>query len=520
MTSKKHNFVVFAKIKYMKSSIVRNLSWVLICSIIAKVLGGVYRIVLTRVLGTDIGLYQLVFSIYSFLVILISSGIPIAISKLISSSKSKDSKQKIIYGAISLLFSVSGVLAVGLILGSKGIAALQGIKSVYWCYIILAPSLVFSSGIAILKGYYQGVNRFDVSAISGVFEQLVRVVVGLVAMLLLRRLYVLGALLGAMIGTLCGDLVAFVYLKIRLNKEINFNYSTRHISEGKKVFKHAYPIMLHSLIIPFSNFVDGFLVVKLIGLNFSTNTSILLYGLQSGVVGAIISIPTIFSFALASVLMPNLSSDYAKKDVNSFNQKTSLAFKLVLFIVLPCAVFFAINSSSIINLLYGSGINGFGVNGQYVAKNLLTISSISVVFSAFNQLSAVILQSLDKKYLPVLNLGIGAICKLIIELMFIPSGRIGIYAYAIACAVCFVVAGILNLYEVEKYCSNLFGIKYLTKQFILIALVFTVLVVFKLFSSTAVFVLGSLFTVIIYLIGVYLIKLFSKKEINLLINKK
>ena len=95
MASKKHKFILFAKSKYMKNSLVKNLSWVLIGSIIAKFIGGIYRIVLTRILGADIGLYQLVFSAYSFLIVLISSGVPLAISKLTSEAKSEKKQQKI-----------------------------------------------------------------------------------------------------------------------------------------------------------------------------------------------------------------------------------------------------------------------------------------------------------------------------------------------------------------------------------------------------------------------------------------
>ena len=504
----------------MKTSIGRNLSWVLICSIIAKALGGVYRIVLTRILGTNIGLYQMVFSAYSFLVILISSGIPISISKLISSQKLQSRQQKIIYGAIAILFSISGILTIVLLLGSKGLALLQGDGRVYLCYIILAPSLIFSAGTAILKGYYQGVGKFNISAISGIFEQVVRVVFGLVFMLMLRKFYLLGALTGAMLGTLAGDVFSFMFLKMCSRRQVDFKYSTKYFNEGKKVFKYAYPILLYSLIVPFANFVDSFLVVKLLNINFYKSTSILLYGLQSGVVGAIVSIPSIFSFSLASVLMPTLSGDYATKDFNKFNQKTSLAFKLMIFVALPCAIFFAVNASNIINLLYGNGISGFGVDGVYVAKNLLIISSISVVFSSINQLSAVILQNLNKTHLPIINLGIGMACKLIIELMFVPSGRLGVYAYSIATAVGFVIAGMLNLYEVERLCPHLIDIKYLVKQFILCAIEFALLIVFKLFASTTVFVLGTIFTIIVYLVGVYAIKLFSKKDINLLINNK
>jgi stage V sporulation protein B len=497
----------------MKQGIFCNLSWVLAGSVVVKLLGGVYRLVLTRVLGTSIGLYQMVFAVYSFLVILISSGIPLAISKLISSQDSQRDRQKVVYGAVAILFSISAVLAFIMVFGSKGIALLQGEGRVSWCYIILAPSLLLSAGSAVLKGYCQGVHKFNISAISGIVEQVVRVVLGLVFMLVLSRFYLLGALFGAMLGTLIGDIASFAFLKISLNKQIDIKYSTKYLNEGKKVFEYAYPIMLYSVIVPLVNFIDSFLVVKLLSISIPKQSSILLYGLQSGVVSAIVSIPSIFSFALASVLMPNLSNDYSTKNSDKFNSKTSLAFKLILFVSLPCAIYFAINASNIIGLLYGNGLNGFGVDGQYVTKNLLIISSIGVVFSGINQLSAVVLQNLNEKTQPIINLSIGMACKFVIELIFVPS-KLGIYAYAIAIGIGFVVSGVLNLYAVEKYCPHILDIKYLTKQFILCAIVFGLLTLFKLFNSGVVFVLGSIFTIIIYLIGIYLIKLFSKKEIK------
>ena len=443
-----------------------------------------------------------------------------AISKIVSSKQDNTQRKKVLDGAIAILFSISGILALLLAFGSKGLAILQGNVNIFSCYIILAPSLIFSAGIAVLKGYYQGVNKFNVSALSGIIEQVIKVLFGLILIFVLSKYYILGALFGAMIGVVLGDIVCFVYLLLRSRKQLNLKYSLKNINNGKQVFKYAYPIMLYSLIVPLSNFIDSFLVVKLLGLHLGKDSAILLYGLQTGVVGAIISIPSIFSFALASVLMPSLSGDYATKNMEQFNKKTSLAFKLVMFVVLPCAIFFAINSSYIIDIVYGSGINGFGVDGQYVAKILLTISSISVVFSSINQLSAVILQNLNKTHLPIINLALGMICKLAIELTFVPSARLGIYAYSIAVAIGFIVAGVLNLYEVERSCENFFDIKYLIKQFILSAVVFVVLIIIKLFNNTTIFILGSMFTIVIYFVGIYLIKLFSKNEINLLINKK
>ena len=56
--------------------------------VLAKGFSAVYRIVLTRILGgVGIGIYQLIFPIYSLFVVLASAGLPMAISKVIAKHK-------------------------------------------------------------------------------------------------------------------------------------------------------------------------------------------------------------------------------------------------------------------------------------------------------------------------------------------------------------------------------------------------------------------------------------------------
>ncbi len=502
----------------MKSSIIKNLSWVLICSVVAKLIGGVYRVVLTRILGANIGLYQMVFSIYSFLTILITSGISMSVSRLISSKKQDNDRRGVVCGATFILVSISLCIAIILVLGSKGLALLQGEIKIYICYIILAPSLVFSAGCAVLRGYFQGCEKFNVSALSNVFEQITRVGLGLGFMLILQKYYVLGALVGSIVGNVLGDLVAFVYLKLKA-KKLRIRYSGQYVDEGKKVFKYSYPIMLYSVMVPLSNLVDSFLVVKLLGVNFAKQSATFLYGLQSGVVSSLISIPNIFSFALVSVLMPALSSAYSSKNLEMFRDRVKFSFKLILFVALPCSIFFAINASNIIRLIYGDGLVGFGVDGIYVAKNLLIISSVGIVFSGISQICSVILQNINKKSAPIINLSIALCSKLIIELMFVPSTRIGVYAYAIAMVLSCVVSGILNLYAVQKYLYNIVDLRFLSKLTLSCVFLMVIMIAIKIIVPSAMFVLCAIFSIIIYLVIIYLFKIFSKDDIKIFINK-
>ena len=69
-------------------------------SILCKIIGAIFRIPLTYLIGIEgVGIYQLVFPIYALFLVLTSSGIPVAISKIISREYSKKN-----YRNIKLLF--------------------------------------------------------------------------------------------------------------------------------------------------------------------------------------------------------------------------------------------------------------------------------------------------------------------------------------------------------------------------------------------------------------------------------
>ena len=57
--------------------------------LIVKILGAIFRIPLTRIIGTEgMGLYGLAYPIYNFLLVISSAGFPVAISKLVAEAVS------------------------------------------------------------------------------------------------------------------------------------------------------------------------------------------------------------------------------------------------------------------------------------------------------------------------------------------------------------------------------------------------------------------------------------------------
>ena len=66
--------------KFAKGAIILLLS-----ALVCKVIGALYRIPLSNILGAEgIGLYQLIFPVYSLFLIFSSGGIPVALSKLVA----------------------------------------------------------------------------------------------------------------------------------------------------------------------------------------------------------------------------------------------------------------------------------------------------------------------------------------------------------------------------------------------------------------------------------------------------
>ena len=101
----------------------------IICNLIGKVFGAVYRIPLAKILGpVGMGMYQLVFPIYCLILTISTSGMPVAISKLVAENNSRhnySSSKKIFKISILFLTLASFLGAVIVIFSAKLISNIQ-----------------------------------------------------------------------------------------------------------------------------------------------------------------------------------------------------------------------------------------------------------------------------------------------------------------------------------------------------------------------------------------------------------
>ena len=167
-----------------KSNVAKGVIVLLFANFLCKFLGAFYRIPLSNILGAEgIGIYQLIFPIYSIFLILVSGGISTTLAKIIAKERANGDENKIYcYLKIAFVFTFvfSFIIAAFFLAFASNIAGFQGNLNAKLGYEIISAAVVFSSLITVFRGYFQGYEKMAPTAISQIIEQVFKLVLGLI----------------------------------------------------------------------------------------------------------------------------------------------------------------------------------------------------------------------------------------------------------------------------------------------------------------------------------------------------
>lgn len=426
-----------------KNTIIKGATYLGVSTFIAKLLGAIYRVPLTNLLGSyGLGIYQMVFPLYSLLLDFSGAGVPSALSRLISKSTDKYAKANQYLNVSLRLFFVFGLIATGVMACFSGvIARLQGDSNARLAYLYLSPAIILVSFISCFRGYFQGFMDMKPTAFSQIIEQLVKLILGVILVSLFMPNIEM-AVAGATLAITISEVVAlgYLFLKYKSNKfklGLTFSYQKQDFfKDSKTIIKTTIPITLVGIMIPFSQVIDSFLTINILGKYLDNATS--LYGLLSGVVMTVINLPVSICYGLAVVAIPSLSSSKTQAETNKKGIKIIL---LTIAFSLPALIFLLIFAPFSINLLY-SRLNQ---SEKIIAIALLRLTSPCVVLLSLVQATNAILIGRGKLYAPVLTLFVGVIIKTILNLLLLSNVNMNIYGGAIAIIACYFFVCLVNL---------------------------------------------------------------------------
>jgi stage V sporulation protein B len=417
-------------------------------SAFSRVLGATARIPLARLMGDEgIGLYQMAYPIYSVMLALSTTGINIAVSKLVAEKVARGqwrTASAIFQHAMRLLMilGLTGALALALLARPISVYVVRDPRA-YLAILAVSPALFLVALMAAMRGLFQGLQDMRPTAWSQVVEQIVRVITmfGLGLAFLPRGIDKAAA--GAVFGAVTGAVAGLIYLVRRYQAAaVMFRHNARAARDDpgqstreimRQIMTVAVPISLASIIMPLMQFIDMAVVPsRLQSLGHSIEQATGLYGQLSGMAYPLIYVPTIFTAGLTVSLVPAVSEAQVKNP-DWVKRRTQLATRLNLMVNIPAAIGLAVLAREISVLLY---------NEPGAALPLIWLTP-GIVFLSVQMTSGAVLQGLGRSDLPVKHLMVGAGVKLVLTLL-LTGTSLGIAGAALATVVGFAVNSYLN----------------------------------------------------------------------------
>lgn len=432
-----------------KQSLVRGTVVLAAAGIVAKFLGLFFRWPLIMLIGDEgVGYYQMSYPIYTFF-IAIASGIPVAISKMVSERNAVGDFQGtiiILRKAIFLMICIGGMFTCFMGLFAKQIIhVLRWDAKSYYSLVGIALAPIFISIMSAFRGFFQGLQNMNPTAVSQVIEQIGRVIfgVGLAYILLDKGIqYSAG---GAAFGAVAGGLLGGIYLigkYLKIKREFPIYKFKGNKSVLMTLLRIAVPISIGATVGTVMSLIDSILVPqKLLQAGFTFKEATILYGQLTGKAYVLVNVPLTISMALCASLVPIIAENYVLKRRMEVIQKVDLAVKLSCVIAFPAFLGLCAMAQPVFSLIFPGHADGY---------QILQYLSISIPFIILAQISTAILQGTNNYVQPVIHLGIGCIVKILVTYTLVSIPSINVYGAIAGSIGGYVTAAVLNLRKLQK----------------------------------------------------------------------
>lgn len=425
-----------------------------VAGVITKIIGVVYRIPLTNIVGSEgMGYYGVAFSIYTIALMLTSYSLPLAVSKLVSARVAVGQYRnayKVFRCAMMFAVVAGGAVALIIFLGADFIASavMQMDMSVY-ALRVLAPCIFVVAVLGVMRGFFQGNGSMMPTALSQILEQIVNAVASIAgAYILLKVGKELGetrgdasygpayAAAGGTVGTIAGAAFALltVIFVFSVYRSVFKKKLKRDRSRKKESYRRIYhilfltiaPVILSATVYNVSDFLDTAIFNNVMAAQGYQKTEYASFmGIFNSQYNTLVNVPLSVSSALAASLIPSLVTTVQTGSRKQVHNKITMVTRFNMMIAIPCAVGFLILAKPIMDLL-------FYTEDNKMAALMLQLGSISVIFFCLSTVTNSVLQGLDDMMTPVRNAAISLLIHTLALLLMLVVFKWNIYAVVIS----------------------------------------------------------------------------------------
>lgn len=444
-----------------KSNFIRQGTILAMASILVRIIGIIYRIPVTRIIGDDgNGIYNAAYEVYNMALILSSYSLPLAISKMLSAKmvvKEYHDAQKTFKAALAFSCLSGGIMALLIFFGADFIE-----RTFYSKFIgiavplkVLAITIFVVALLGAFRGFFQARKTMIPSAISQIIEQIMNAICSILFAIWFIKAHQDSAIVsgwgaaGSTMGTLLGAFVGLIFLVIvyilyqpMLKKQLRRDRSGVDSGYGeiiKLLLATIFPVIIGQSVYQASGIIDSMMFANLAqGEGISA-----LYGIYGTKYKLLINVPIAVSTAMASSMIPAFVANYTQHNLAEVKNKLGISVKVNMIIAMPCAIGLAALGGPIVRMLFAG--SDYATSGK-----LLLFGSLAVVFYALSTVTNAALQGIDLMRKPMHHAAISLGIHVVLVFFLLRFTKLGIYSLVIGNVTYPLVVCILNAYVLKK----------------------------------------------------------------------
>ena len=465
-----------------KQSFLQGTAILALGTILVKLMGFLFKTPLNNIIGsTGFGYFNSAYDVYNVLLMISTTGLPVAMSRMISEAQALGNEaqiRRIFKTAITVFLAIGIIGSLGMLIFCRQLSVLVSNSENSWAAIAaLAPCVLLICLISAYRGFFQGQSNMTPTSASQVLEAVTRLTVGLALAWLImhltgeRHIQENGIVLaagqsaadfgdrtlaagGAILGVTLGCLVSVLYLHGRFrraNSRLAKGGGTAKTGRAtmKELLSIAVPITLGSAGLQIINLFDTMIYMRRLedGLGWSVELAEKMKGVYN-YQQTIFALPCAFIPTITIACIPAITAALTRKEHALVRQTEESAIRTMALIAMPCAAGLFAMSEPVIRLLCTSP--DYTPEVITSASWMLSILGLAVIFNSLVLLLNAFMQAHGDVTSPVINMLIGGVVKIAVNYVLVGIPEINIIGAPIGTLVCYIVITVLNFFSLRR----------------------------------------------------------------------
>ncbi len=462
-------------------------------ALIVKVMGAMFRIPLANMLGgTGMGYFSAAYSIFMPVYAVSATGLPAAVSGCTAAyaAMGRDESENIRRTALRLFGAVGVCACLVIMLGaypfckyiSEDMRALPAVAAI-------APSVIAGCLVSVYRGYYEGMRNMYPTAVSQTVEGAAKLVLGLslcgMCLWAAREypnsfLRIIGwkrgdaesaavpyAAAAAVLGITLSSWAGLIYIAAADRKMRGASHKNRGTSVGtgrilSDLLKIALPGAVGALVTNLSSLIDLVTIMRSLGKlaesspgYFSEliragvsaeNIPAFVYGSFTGLAVTLFNLVPSVTNMFGKSMLPAAAAAKAGGDRARLGECSEQVLFVCALVSVPAGAGMAAMAEPVLQTLFYGRELEIIVCRQAAALLGLSVPLVCISSSAF-----AVLQAAGRADIPVKLMGIGAVLKLVGNLLLVPVPGLGVSGAALSTLLCYVFICAASVIMLRKH---------------------------------------------------------------------